>query len=73
MIILSGVIITVVVSDIGIINKAESSRQENERAMIEEIVVASYVFKENGILNMDRTAEAIFENQTANEFTLMNG
>lgn len=73
MIILSGVIITVVVSDKGIINKAESSRQENERAMIEEIVVASYVFKENGILNMDRTAEAIFENLTANEFTLMNG
>ena len=79
MVILAGVIIVSAVADGGIIDRAQGAMKENERAEAEELVLASYVYKTTastttvGTLDLNATADAIYENLTTNGFTLMDG
>ena len=76
MIILAGVIITAAVVDGGVIDKAKEAIRENERADVQEIVIGSYVYKVTAssntlaYLDLEKTANAIYENLTANGFIL---
>lgn len=80
MVILAAVIIISTVADGGVIDRAESAMKEKERAEAEELVMSSYVYKTmasttstTALLNLEETADAIYENLTSNGFTLMNG
>ena len=77
MVILAGVVIASAVADGGIIDRAQNAMKEKERAEAEELVIASYVYKTTAststiaVLNLDATADAIYENLTTNGFTLI--
>ena len=79
MVILAGIIITAAVTDGGIIDRVESAKKEKERAVAEELVIASYVYKTTAststiaVLDLGATSDAIYENLTTNGFTLMKG
>ena len=80
MVILTGVIIITSVSDGGVFDKAEMAMKENERAEAEELILSSYIYKTVAsttstvaLLNLESTADAIYENLTTNKFTLMDG
>ena len=76
MVILAGVIITSAVVDGGVIDKAKEAIRENERAEIEDLIIASYVYKTTAstnaiaVLDLGKTGAAIYENLTANGFIL---
>lgn len=77
MVILAGVIILSAVADGGIIDRAEMAMKENERAEAEELVMSGYVYKTTAstttmaILDLDATADAIYENLTINGFQIV--
>ena len=77
MVILAGIIITAAVADGGIIDRAKISMREKEEAEIDEIIKASYVIKNFAstnilaYLDLEKTGIAIYENLTANGFTVL--
>ena len=68
MTILAGVVIVTAVMDGGILDRAQTAMIENERAEVEDIVIASYVYKTTastniiGQLDLEETAKAIYSN-----------
>ena len=78
MLILAGVIITSAVSDGGLIDRAQSTIKEKERAEVEEIVKTSYVYKTTaattmvGQLNLEKTAKSICSNLIESGYNVLN-
>ena len=52
MTILAGVVIVTAVMDGGILDRAQTALRENERAEVEDIVIASYVYKTTASTNI---------------------
>ena len=78
MLILAGVAISMVVGDNGVVEKTQTAMQESERANIQDIIIASYVYKITAstntvaVLDLERTGIAMYQNLTANGFTVKN-
>ena len=76
MVILAGVVIVTAVMDGGIIDRAQTALRENERAEVEDIVMASYVYKTTastniiGQLDLEETAKAIYSNLTESNYQI---
>ena len=76
MVILAGVVIVTAVMDGGIIDKAQTALRENERAEVEDIVIASYVYKTTasmntvGQLDLEETAKALYSNLTGSNYKI---
>ena len=76
MIILAGVVIVAATMDGGIIDKAQTALIEKERAEVEDIVIASYIYKTTastniiGQLDLEETAKAIYLNLTESNYKM---
>ncbi|MGN1299181.1 MAG: type II secretion system protein, partial [Candidatus Scatovivens sp.] len=79
MLILAGIIIASAVADGGVIDRTQQAMKGKERAEVEEITMSGYVYNttepianEKIVLDMEQTADAIYQNLTLNKFTLIS-